>query len=145
MTSNFKHLSRGVKNLAYVLVIFLAATGIANSQTNGQGSEDIRIQCVISGLQPPIAIKGRPSAKRTLAERMASSHVPAVSIAVIDNGKIAWTRGFGVKEEGTANPVTASTLFEAQSISKAVTATAALALVSSGRLSLDETRRNVGR
>jgi CubicO group peptidase (beta-lactamase class C family) len=57
---------------------------------------------------------------------------------VIHNGQIAWARGFGIKEAGTTGPVITSTLFEAQSISKAVTATATLVLVNSGRLSLDE-------
>ena len=46
--------------------------------------------------------------------------------------------GIWVKEAGTNEPVTTSTLFEAQSISKAVAATATLALVNSGRLSLDD-------
>jgi CubicO group peptidase (beta-lactamase class C family) len=61
-----------------------------------------------------------------------------MSIAVIDNGQIAWARGFGIKQAGTADRVTTSTLFQAQSISKAVTATAILVLVNSGRLSLEQ-------
>jgi CubicO group peptidase (beta-lactamase class C family) len=69
---------------------------------------------------------------------MAQSHLPGISIAVIDNDQIAWARGFGVKQAGTTDLVTTSTLFQAQSISKAVTATATLVLVNSGRLSLDQ-------
>jgi CubicO group peptidase (beta-lactamase class C family) len=130
---------RSAKNLAVVLSMFLAAPAVAKPQIGRQGSEDVRIERVLSGLRPPIAIKGQPPVRWTLAERMASSHVPGISIAVIDNGKIAWARGFGVKEAGTTDPVTTSTLFEAQSISKAVAATATLVLVNSGRLSLDET------
>jgi CubicO group peptidase (beta-lactamase class C family) len=118
--------------------MFLAATGIAEPQIGRQGSEEARIERVLSGLRPPIAIKGQPPVRWTLAEEMAQSHVPGISIAVIDNGQIDWARGFGVKEAGTTDPVTTSTLFEAQSISKAVTATATLVLVNSGRLSLDE-------
>jgi Beta-lactamase/BlaR1 peptidase M56 len=93
---------------------------------------------VLSGLRSPIAIKGQPPVRGRLAEEMAQSHVPGISIAVIDNSEIAWARGFGIKEAGKTEPVTTSTLFEAQSISKAVTATAALVLVNSGRLSLEE-------
>src|SRR5260370_12047909 len=69
---------------------------------------------------------------------MAESHLPGMSIAVIDNDQIAWARGFGVKQDGTTDVVTTSTLFQAQYISKAVTATATLVLVNSGRLSLDQ-------
>lgn len=99
---------------------------------------DAQIQHVLSGLRPPIAIKGQPPEKWTLAEEMAQSHVPGISVAVIDHDQIDWARGFGVKEAGKADPVTVPTLFEAQSISKAVTATATLVLVNSGRLSLEE-------
>src|SRR6266436_3900972 len=126
------------KNLALTLILFSIATGIAKPQVSRQGAREARIERVLSGLRPPVAIKGQPPEKWTLAEGMAQSHVPGISIAVIDNGQIAWARGFGVKQAGTADPVSTSTLFEAQSISKAVTATATLVLVNSGRLSLEE-------
>lgn len=126
------------KNLALTLILFSIATGIAKPQVSQQGAREARIERVLSGLRPPVAIKGQPPEKWTLAEGMAQSHVPGISIAVIDNGQIDWARGFGVKQAGTADPVSTSTLFEAQSISKAVTATATLVLVNSGRLSLDK-------
>ncbi len=116
------------KNLALTLILFSIATGIAKPQVSQQGAPEARIERVLSGLRPPVAIKGQPPEKWTLAEGMAQSHVPGISIAVIDNGQIDWARGFGVKQAGTADPVSTSTLFEAQSISKAVTATATLVL-----------------
>ena len=138
MHRNRKRTSISAKKLAYMLMVLLAVTGLANPQSGPETSEEARIERVLSGLRPPIAIKGQPPVRWTLAERMADSHVPGLSIAVIDDGKIAWARGFGVREAGTNEPVTTSTLFEAQSISKAVAATATLVLVNSGRLSLDE-------
>jgi CubicO group peptidase (beta-lactamase class C family) len=121
-----------------MLVVPLAITGFAKPQTGGEASQEAKIERVLSGLRPPIAIKGQPPVRWTLAERMADGHVPGLSVAVIDDGKIAWARGFGVREAGTNEPVTTFTMFEAQSISKAVAATATLVLVNSGRLSLDE-------
>ncbi len=73
-----------------------------------------------------------------MAGRMAVHHVPGASIAVIDGGRVVWARGFGVKEAGTADSVTTATLFQAQSISKPVAATATLVLADAGQLSLDE-------
>jgi CubicO group peptidase (beta-lactamase class C family) len=67
---------------------------------------------------------------------MAVDHVPGVSIAVIHNGEIEWAQGFGVVRLGGA-PVTTETLFQAGSISKPVSAMAALRLVQEGKLSLD--------
>jgi CubicO group peptidase (beta-lactamase class C family) len=129
---------RCAKKLALTSILFSTAAGIAKPQVSQPGAEDSRIARVLSGLRPPIAIKGQPPERWTLAEGMAQSHVPGISIAVIENDEIAWARGFGVKQAGATDRVTPSTLFEAQSISKAVTATATLVLVNSGRLSLDE-------
>ncbi len=103
-----------------------------------QNPTNVLIERVLHGLRPAIAIKGRPPVRWTIAERMAVTHVPGVSVAVIDGGRVAWARGFGVKEAQTDDSVTPATLFQAQSISKAVTATAVLSLVDAGQLSLDE-------
>jgi CubicO group peptidase (beta-lactamase class C family) len=73
-----------------------------------------------------------------LTDRMAHYHVPGVSIAVINNGELEWAKGYGVVDSTDTRVITAETLFQAASISKPVTAMAALALVQSGRLSLDE-------
>jgi CubicO group peptidase (beta-lactamase class C family) len=64
--------------------------------------------------------------------------VPGLSIAVIDNYQIAWTKAYGVTDVGSNNRVTTKTLFQAGSISKPVAATGALSLVEKGKLSLDE-------
>jgi CubicO group peptidase (beta-lactamase class C family) len=138
MHRNRRLAPRSAKTLASVLIVLLAVAGLAKPQTRSAASQESRIERVLGGLRPPIAVKGQPPVRWTLAEQMADTHVPGLSVAVIDDGKIAWVRGFGVREAGTNEPVTPSTLFEAQSISKAVTATATLVLVNSGRLSLDE-------
>lgn len=72
-------------------------------------------------------------------QRLLGEHpsVPGLSIAVIENGAIVRAQGYGrTAPDGTA-PVTADTLFQAASISKPVTALAALRLVEQGKLSLD--------
>jgi CubicO group peptidase (beta-lactamase class C family) len=73
-----------------------------------------------------------------LPARMKHYHVPGFSVAVIDDYKIAWTKCYGVLEEGRPEQVAAETLFAAGSISKPVSAAAALALVEKGHLKLDE-------
>ncbi|MBU2426261.1 MAG: beta-lactamase family protein, partial [Gammaproteobacteria bacterium] len=74
----------------------------------------------------------------TLAARMAYHKVPAVSIALVDDGKIAWVKGYGVLDSTTHQAATTTTLFQAGSISKPITALAALALVQQGKLSLQQ-------
>jgi CubicO group peptidase (beta-lactamase class C family) len=93
---------------------------------------------VEQGLLPGIVIAGRPAPARTLAARMAALKTPGVSVAVISDGAIEWTKGYGITEAGGATPVTARTLFQAASISKPVAALAALRLVEQGKLALDQ-------
>lgn len=86
----------------------------------------------------------RPAWKAT-AERidavtpalMQEHHTPGVSIALIDSGKIVWQQCYGVKQAGTDDPVTESTVFEACSMSKSLFAYAFLKLVEAGRFELD--------
>jgi len=96
-----------------------------------------RIERVLSSLRPPVEAVGRAVAKWTVAERLAHHHVPGVSIAVIEGGRVAWARGVGVKEAGGVDSITPATLFQAASISKPVAATAMLRLVERGTLNLD--------
>ncbi|MFZ0545365.1 MAG: serine hydrolase domain-containing protein [Candidatus Promineifilaceae bacterium] len=63
--------------------------------------------------------------------------VPGVALAVINDGRLAWSQGFGTVNAKTGNPVTADTIFEAASLSKPVVACAALQLVDKGILELD--------
>ena len=73
-----------------------------------------------------------------IASQIRSHRIPGLSLAIIDGGKIVKARGYGVTDTRSHTPVTADTLFQAGSISKAVTALGALRLVEQGRLSLDE-------
>jgi len=69
--------------------------------------------------------------------QIASRQIPGLSLAIIQNEEIVAARTYGVIERGGTAPVTTSTLFQAGSISKSVTALAALRLVEQGRLALD--------
>ncbi|GAC1500244.1 MAG: hypothetical protein NVS1B6_06450 [Steroidobacteraceae bacterium] len=63
--------------------------------------------------------------------------VIGLSLAVIEHGKIVKAGGYGFTDSSRSVPVTSSTLFQAGTISKSVSAMAALHLVESGKLSLD--------
>lgn len=97
-----------------------------------------RIDRVERGLTTPVVIRGAPGQKMTLKDRMAFHQVPAVSIAVINNGQIEWARAYGMADAAGDRPATVNTLFQAGSISKSVAAIGALRLAEQGRLTLDE-------
>ncbi len=97
-----------------------------------------RILRVERGLLPPFSVQGQPLQTMNIADGMKFYQVPGVSVAVINEGKIEWAKGYGVLEAGSNKPVQEETLFQAASISKPVAAMAALALVDRGQLALDE-------
>lgn len=132
------------------LVIFLFLVHLLGGQTSivaqrrttqnknaGTGDLTQKIERVENGLLPPAVIKGEPPVRMPLADRMQFYKTPAVSIAVINDGRIEWARGYGVLEAGGKEPVTSATLFQAASISKSLTAMLALRLVEQGKLDLD--------
>lgn len=84
-----------------------------------------------------MAVRLKGGSIQPLSKRMARYRVPGVSMAVMNDYQIEWASGYGVRKQGTSDPVDTETLFQACSISKAVTAIAVLRLVSEGRLDLD--------
>ena len=113
------------------------AQRLALGQTAGAGAIALRIERVENGLLPPAVIKGETPAKMTLVDRMRFYKTPGVSIAVINDGRIEWARGYGVLEAGGKEPVTPETLFQAASNTKSLTAMVVLRLVEQGKLDLD--------
>ncbi len=88
-------------------------------------------------LLPTTRVEGRTYAPATVEQRMQEYGVPAVSVAVIENGRVAWARSHGLADVAERRPATTQTLFQAASISKPVAATAALTLVEDRLLALD--------
>jgi len=105
---------------------------------NSSAAIEERIRRIENGI-PPIPLgPDQPPLQFTLQQLMDVFKVPGLSVAVVDGFKIAWAKPYGVAEAGTTSAVTTSTLFQAASISKFVTAAGALYLVDQGKLSLDE-------
>ncbi len=68
---------------------------------------------------------------------MAEHHVPGLSVAIVENGQCEWSAGFGVADLENSVPATSQTLYRLASLSKPITATAALLLWQNGKLDLD--------
>jgi CubicO group peptidase (beta-lactamase class C family) len=116
---------------ALACVLLLASSAARAAAAN---SADDQAASVEKTLLPTLVVEG--VTPWTLAERMRRYHVPGVSIALIQGGRIAWARGYGVQDVTSKAPVTPKTLFQAASLSKMVTAVAALRLSDQGKLLL---------
>jgi CubicO group peptidase (beta-lactamase class C family) len=96
---------------------------------------DERIARVERSLLPPVLTDATQPMR--LAERMTHYGVPGLSVAVVDQGRLAWAQSWGVAQRGDPTPLTPQTLMQAASISKALTALGAFRLADQGRLDLD--------
>src|SRR5690349_17629919 len=77
------------------------------------------------------------SVEQITPDLMKDSGVPGAAIAIVQDGRLVWARGFGVKDVQANRPVDEVTLFEAASVSKTVFAYAALKLCDRGVIGLD--------
>lgn len=79
----------------------------------------------------------RSQIEAAISKFMSANSVPGVAVAVVENGELAWSEGFGLSDLENFVPVTSHTLFRLASISKPITATAAMQLWQRGKLDLD--------
>ena len=116
-------------------VVLLALVGIVVSPHVSESQEqrlprsvslEQRIQRVENGLLPATVLKGEPPIRMKLAERMEFYRTPGVSVAVINGGKLEWSRAYGYATSERREKVTTETQFQAASISKPLTAIAVL-------------------
>lgn len=114
----------------------LALTAIALLAAAAAPAHDARQVKVEQALSPAVVLAGTHPRTETLAAEMQRLAVPGVSIAVIDHGRIAWAKGYGVTTANGA-AVTPETRFQAGSISKSVTALGVLRMAAAGTVSLD--------
>ena len=105
--------------------------------------------CALLLIAAPALCQSAPSdysaatirARTLIADGMRTSQIPALTVAVLANGKLVWSEAFG---QATVDPpvaATPSTLFRVGSVSKAITATALMRLRESGRIHLDTSVR----
>lgn len=64
--------------------------------------------------------------------------VPGLSVAIIHDDKVVLNKGYGVRREGSSDPVTPETLFAIASNTKAFTTAALAILVERGKLNWDD-------
>ena len=76
--------------------------------------------------------------ERDVNSALKTFDVPGIAIAIVKDGKVIATRGFGVRKLGEPAPVDSKTLFEVASNSKGFTAAALAMLVDEGKLAWDD-------
>ncbi len=97
-------------------------------------------------LAVPLALAGQPGAwtpahassvEDLVSRHMTAGEVPAMTVAVALEGRIVWSAGYGMADQENQVPASTRTKIRTASISKWMTAVAAMRLVEQGKLDLE--------
>ncbi|TKJ46854.1 hypothetical protein CEE34_06755 [Candidatus Aerophobetes bacterium Ae_b3a] len=107
----------------FTQVITAETNDVAKAEASAEDREDVaKVEVFFDNLVP---------------EMMEKHHVPGVSIALINDYRVEWAKGYGVLETGKSQRVTPETLFQSGSVGKLVVAMTALHYVERGLIELD--------
>lgn len=93
---------------------------------------------VISSVQLRAADFDAAKLEQVATDEMRSTNTPGAAIAIVREGQIVWSKGLGLANVETQQPVTPETLFRLGSTTKMFTAAALVGLAEEGKLRLDE-------
>ena len=141
--TNFDHKNKTISmefTKGLFTIIFIYNIGVFSySQTNNIEPVDSiqsKIEKVENNLSPLVAKNGE--ALWNLERQMQKYNISGLSIAVINNYKVEWSKGYGSTGNEENPNINKQTVFQAASMSKFVNAVAILKLIELKELSLDE-------
>lgn len=92
----------------------------------------------LTGVAPlPLTGERLATYEAYLAAKLVELELPGAAVAVIQGGEVVFLQGFGVREIGQPEPVTADTLMRIGSVTKSFSSLLAATLVDAGRLRWD--------
>ena len=83
--------------------------------------------------EPPMAAR----VEAAVTTEMTRLGIPGLSVAVVTDGQLQWANGYGLADVENTVPAKVYTSYRIASLSKPITATAAMMLAEAGRLDLD--------
>ncbi|MGB4849517.1 MAG: serine hydrolase domain-containing protein, partial [Saprospiraceae bacterium] len=119
--------------LIILAIAFLNCLSQLKAQTTYPKEIEEQINQVENNLFGRVILNGKAD---NILDRMAYYNVKGLSIAVINNYKLAWTKGYGWADEEEKRPVTTATLFKPGSISKSLNAVGILKLAQDHKLDI---------
>jgi CubicO group peptidase (beta-lactamase class C family) len=75
---------------------------------------------------------------RAIAAYVKEQGIPGLTAAVALEGRVVWSRGYGLADLENSVPATPDTVYRSASIGKPMTATAAMRLVELGKLDVEQ-------
>jgi len=97
--------------------------------------------CLVSAAAQPAA-KELAALDRYIEQARSRWEVPGLAVAIVKDGKVVLSKGFGARNIGAGDPVNEQTLFAIASNTKAFTATALAMLVDEGKVGWEDPVRD---
>jgi CubicO group peptidase (beta-lactamase class C family) len=130
---------RTIRTMVAAVIIAIAVAALAvpphGGSTTSKGPAKPVLPVTISS---PRLGEGTPVFDQIVNDALKARHIPGAALAIVKDGKLVVARGYGMADTKTKEPVSLDTLFSTASITKTITAVAALRLVDQGKLSLDD-------
>ena len=95
----------------------------------------IFLLCIAGVAQAPADVAG--SVNKIVYSSMSKQQIPAMTVAIVEGGKVTYSKAFGTADIENSVPATTETLIRTGSIAKPISAVAAMTLVEAGKLDLD--------
>jgi CubicO group peptidase (beta-lactamase class C family) len=91
---------------------------------------------------PPAKVRIDPARIDAVFKDYASRSTPGCALGIYQDGKVLYSRGYGMADLNQATPITPTTLFDVGSVSKQFTAASLVLLANEGKLALtDDVRK----
>jgi serine beta-lactamase-like protein LACTB, mitochondrial len=97
----------------------------------------VLLACACAQAQPGLEPATVSQINNKVAEFMSRTGTPGVSVAVVKDGALVWSTGYGLADLENFVPATNETMYRLGSVSKPITATGAMWLAEHGKLDLD--------
>ncbi|MCB9273058.1 MAG: beta-lactamase family protein [Lewinellaceae bacterium] len=133
--------------LHFLVLVFMSSCTIQNKDSNTQ---DVKGDCINNGrslerkvqleegIREQVKFLGEKEDLSSIIDKMSAYNIPALSLAMINQGEIEWADIYRNANFPEANHLNCSNIFQAASLSKPVTFLAALRMHSAGKIDLDK-------
>ena len=120
--------------LTLMILSLISSEGIAKE--GKMKNQKTSIEEVESSLRAEYYVNG--DSLISIIDKMKELKIPGLSLAVIDNFEVVWSKGYGISDIETNKKVDVNTIFQAASISKPFTAYATMKLVQENKVELNK-------